>query len=420
MNVWGELIKAQAENLASDPSAGIAGRIFYNTADKELRFDDGTDIREVLTTEYGASKGYDVLDSSILLDANYLPATTGVYAHHLNGLTSDVTNWTGGQDMTVGAGALTTQTSPLGQASTYCAFDGSTYLSNSTITVGNNPSFTWAGWVYFADWNNSTSETIFSEKLTADGFILEKKSSNKISFYNYTSTAYELEVDCSDLPAGWAHIIYSRSHGNFSMMLINGAVRGYNKTAGAITAAGSYELGSREGGTLMTGGLWDVMLDVNTAFTADQGRKLYAASSGKFCIESDSGDVYINGKQPTNIIDIQSAITVNIATANTAVEQQYIPEDGYYRILQNITYNNEQANTTALRYLVSSIYANAVSLAQSWGQLLVVAGGSSYTSTSVLWEGYLEKDDIIYSYGAASANTVINAKYSQVSIERAK
>lgn len=42
MNVFGELVKAQMELLAADPSAGIKARIFYNTTSDLMKVDNGT------------------------------------------------------------------------------------------------------------------------------------------------------------------------------------------------------------------------------------------------------------------------------------------------------------------------------------------------------------------------------------------
>lgn len=44
MKVYGQLERAQAENLAADPTAGVAGRFFFNSVSKLLKYDDGTKI----------------------------------------------------------------------------------------------------------------------------------------------------------------------------------------------------------------------------------------------------------------------------------------------------------------------------------------------------------------------------------------
>ena len=51
MKVYGQLERAQAELLASDPSASLPGRLLYNTTDSKLRYDDGSVIRTLLNTD---------------------------------------------------------------------------------------------------------------------------------------------------------------------------------------------------------------------------------------------------------------------------------------------------------------------------------------------------------------------------------
>lgn len=51
MNVYSELIKAQAENLSTDPAAGIKGRIYHKSTAEPLKVDDGTTLHKVLTDQ---------------------------------------------------------------------------------------------------------------------------------------------------------------------------------------------------------------------------------------------------------------------------------------------------------------------------------------------------------------------------------
>ncbi len=51
MNVWGELLRAQVENLAADPAATLPGRIFNNTVANRLKYADGSAIREIVSTD---------------------------------------------------------------------------------------------------------------------------------------------------------------------------------------------------------------------------------------------------------------------------------------------------------------------------------------------------------------------------------
>jgi hypothetical protein len=53
MNVYSELVKAQLENLASDPSsvAGAKGRIYHKSTTEPIKIDDGTTLHTVITDQ---------------------------------------------------------------------------------------------------------------------------------------------------------------------------------------------------------------------------------------------------------------------------------------------------------------------------------------------------------------------------------
>lgn len=51
MIVKSQLVEAQVENLAADPSAAKKGRIYHNTVDGLTKVDDGTNIRTIVTTD---------------------------------------------------------------------------------------------------------------------------------------------------------------------------------------------------------------------------------------------------------------------------------------------------------------------------------------------------------------------------------
>lgn len=79
MNVYGQLFRAQLENLASDPSsaATLAGRVFYNTTSARLKFDTGSAIGYLLSDQ-GLVDNY--LDfSHISSPSNPASATTRLF-----------------------------------------------------------------------------------------------------------------------------------------------------------------------------------------------------------------------------------------------------------------------------------------------------------------------------------------------------
>lgn len=51
MKVFGDLQKAAAESLSSDPAQGVTGRFWWNTTNTQLNTDDGTNIRSLLRND---------------------------------------------------------------------------------------------------------------------------------------------------------------------------------------------------------------------------------------------------------------------------------------------------------------------------------------------------------------------------------
>jgi hypothetical protein len=54
MRIWGQLQKAALEILGADPAQGVQGRIWFNSASKQVSVDDGTTIQ---TLRYSAQGG---------------------------------------------------------------------------------------------------------------------------------------------------------------------------------------------------------------------------------------------------------------------------------------------------------------------------------------------------------------------------
>lgn len=59
MRIWGELQKACLELLGTDPAQGVIGRVWFNTASKEMKIDDGTSIQTVLSGVRGGGSTLD-------------------------------------------------------------------------------------------------------------------------------------------------------------------------------------------------------------------------------------------------------------------------------------------------------------------------------------------------------------------------
>lgn len=51
MRIWGQLEKAALELLGADPTQGVQGRIWFNTASGQIKVDDGTTIHSLQYTD---------------------------------------------------------------------------------------------------------------------------------------------------------------------------------------------------------------------------------------------------------------------------------------------------------------------------------------------------------------------------------
>src|ERR1700692_588347 len=49
MRVYGQLLKAQVENLSSDPTPGIVGRVWFNTSSGQFKYDAGSAVQVIGT-----------------------------------------------------------------------------------------------------------------------------------------------------------------------------------------------------------------------------------------------------------------------------------------------------------------------------------------------------------------------------------
>lgn len=99
MKIYGELIRAQAEILSSDPSAGVEGRFWFNDTDDCLKYDaDGTNIYQLADTGHSfvpATSSLDLGSSSSkwnYLYVNNIGASGGTATTTVNGRLSVVDN----------------------------------------------------------------------------------------------------------------------------------------------------------------------------------------------------------------------------------------------------------------------------------------------------------------------------------------
>ena len=282
------------------------------------------------------------LNSSRLIDSEAI--VDDGYGWPLNGTSSDLSNWIGSQDLTVGAGALTSAANLWGD-SVYCGFDGSTYLKNTTITTGANPTFTAAAWVYIADWNAGGEMAIMSDDNNSGaGWTFMRQSTKHLSLFNRTAGAEDLKIDCSKLGAGFHFVMVARAHGSHTLFMVDGEPFGYSTTAAAISApgAGYFNVGSFANGTSkLTGRIWQPFLDPNTAYNYQQGLALYVASCKRLCLELENGKISVDGKVEPYSFCEESLIadSTSIATEQTLITSK-IPYTGKYAIDYHAVYQH--------------------------------------------------------------------------------
>ncbi len=74
-----QIIKLKAENLASDPTAGSSGRLFWNTSDGDVKVDTGAAIRALVTKTFMQSFGLGTATVPLQNDMGATGIATGFY-----------------------------------------------------------------------------------------------------------------------------------------------------------------------------------------------------------------------------------------------------------------------------------------------------------------------------------------------------
>lgn len=94
MDIFSELNRAQAENIATDPAPSIKGRFYYKNASEPLKIDDGTSIHKVIT-----DLNYEGLLSkyapSVDVGESYRNVVTSTKAWNYNSEVQDRVTYTG-------------------------------------------------------------------------------------------------------------------------------------------------------------------------------------------------------------------------------------------------------------------------------------------------------------------------------------
>lgn len=92
MDIFSELNRAQAENIATDPTPSIKGRFYYKNAGEPLKVDDGVAIHSVVTDLNYAT----LLPTYVSAVSTHAAQSGAVYKN----LVSASRGWTADQDLT--------------------------------------------------------------------------------------------------------------------------------------------------------------------------------------------------------------------------------------------------------------------------------------------------------------------------------
>lgn len=119
-NLYGELIRSQFENLAADPSQGTTGRIWWNTAAGQAKFDNGSSIRAFLLNDQNIVIGNTTAVSNVRVNragAAFLQFLVGNDATAEGSAQTDTTKWANIQAK-IGGGLVDTFLTYANQGST--------------------------------------------------------------------------------------------------------------------------------------------------------------------------------------------------------------------------------------------------------------------------------------------------------------
>jgi len=445
--------RAETYATGSLPAAGNEGRITFDTTTKQLKFDNGTSWTAAggataaldnlastavntdiisdtdSTDDLGSAaiawangyfdslhleSGVEVLPTNHLHVAGDFPNTTNFYAWHNNGSGDyDDGDWTGSKALTEN-GALT---SILSDASvndvlgndTFCYFDGSNdYLSSAdAVFDAMTGDFSVSLWAYHASWA-AASLMLASKTDNATGWYIALIGSGDIVFHNVGAGVNEAVGYVNTLAPGWHHIAVVRDDGTSTALYVDGKVAAYTNLHAAIVDAGNLEFGSFNGGNnKWVGGIQEMAIDVDTAWTANEVRKIYAASCQKFVTEETANVTgskisihdgrHNNGHQAVHVISAAIAFNEG-AWANATGFTLLVPENGWYRVFADMTIYTSDASQVATNGKVR-LYDGTADLPGATVRLTHnLTGGNGdyvYLGIHLEYSGYFAKDTVI-------------------------
>jgi hypothetical protein len=307
MNVYSQLVKADLENLATDPTTPSTGRIWYNTTDKQVKIFDGTNINVVLIS------GGNSFDTNNYLISTDFPNTTSLYGWHINGASDyDDGDWIGSQALTENGTGLTSSTNHLG-ATAFCNFNGTDdYLSNTDATFDTaDEDFTVGAWIKPDDWTTGTYRSIMSkweQNGNKKSFVFTLTSNDQLSFFiSYDGENYnELSFSITQIDDGYYHHVvagynYVSANESYMYLYVDGLlVRSIKNGSGAGSRYNSSDSELKIGAYSNTNPTGFFAGDITEVFykkeclTAEQVKKIYARGSRLAATVKPDGNIDIN------------------------------------------------------------------------------------------------------------------------------
>ena len=222
-----EIRDVKFEILSADPTGSglYAGRFWYNSVSKALKFYDGTNIVTLGYGEYipasqkGAANGVAPLDANSKVDAQYLPSYVDdiVETYIVSGATALTAGWL---SLTDGGSALTPDTGKIYVILTAGEYQNRVFRWSGTTYVEISP-----GAVYTAGDGLNLNNGVFSLNLySGNGLQIDSTDG-----YLYLDTAYV------DNGQGYAGAI---SGNDIKRLKSMSKMLGYQENNGALTAAG--------------------------------------------------------------------------------------------------------------------------------------------------------------------------------------
>lgn len=335
-----------------DGATGDSGwfeSIKFNTSRINTHDHDGVNSKSL--------SGYqaETYDNDVELDSDDLPSGGTPYGWNLNE-TSSFSNggvFVGGENLS--EGASTTKVADVLGTSTYCGFDGSSYLESTSSSFDSlTGDFTISLWAYHSSWAVAVAanETLISKFDGTDGWILYLSTAGQLEWETYNgggTLTSEVRVGYTNLQSGYHHFSIVRDADTGTTIYIDGLRVAYvADTAQAITDAGNLEIGSYNGGTaIYTGRIDEVVVHDDKVYTNDQVARLYCRSARRKCsLGYDAqGSSYVEFVSPQEGAEFNYQVFVADnakATFANTVATDFAEKSVSYRVFKNfVIYQGE-------------------------------------------------------------------------------